>query len=148
MFKPAFVIAAVLLCASCSSEDEYIYVDKAWVRLPAVVGSPGAAYFTVHGGPVDDTLIRVSAPTAIRAEMHDTVSQGGVMRMTPLASAPVPAKSEVEFKPGGRHVMLYNLRTVKPGGAVRLDFTFASGYQIYVDAAAQPAGAADPHADR
>lgn len=147
MFKPAFALAAALICVSCASEPEPIYVDKAWVRLPAVTGSPGAAYFTVHGGPVDDRLTAVSAPTAIRTEMHDTVNQGGVMRMTPLAAMPVPARSEVEFKPGAKHVMLYNLRTVRPGGTVRLDFTFASGYQIYVDAPAQPAGQADPHAD-
>lgn len=144
MRRTAFALLFPALLASCAKEDEYIYVDKGWVRLPAVVGSPGAAYFTIHGGPADDTLVRVSSPTAISTQLHDTVRRGGVARMTQLQSVPVPAKGTIEFKPGGKHVMLFNLRTVKPGGTVRLDFTFASGYQLYIDAPAQAAGAAAP----
>ena len=146
MRKTAFALFAALSLAGCV-EDEYIYVDRGWVRLPAVTGGAAAAYFTVHGGPRDDTLIRVSAPTAIRSELHETMRGDNMASMRPVRSIPVPAKSEVRFEPGGKHVMLFNLRTTRPGQTVRLDFTFASGYQLYIDAVAQAAGAPAPASD-
>jgi len=139
--------AALALAVSLSScaEDEYLYVDKAWVRLPAVPGNPGAAYFTIHGGPDDETLLSVSSPIAIRTEIHESMSAGGTMSMKPVESVAVPAKSKVEFKPGGMHVMLFDLRrNVKAGDVVRLDFTFASGRQIYIEPRAQAAGDTQP----
>ncbi len=57
-----------------------------------------------------------------------------------MAAVPIPADGKVEFAPGGKHVMLFNMRTLKPGQTLRLDFTFASGEQIYIDAPAYPAG--------
>lgn len=141
----AALLMSTLALGSCA-KDEYIYVDKGWVRLPAVPGRPGAAYFTIHGGAQADTLIGVDSPVAIKTEIHDTVSEGGAMKMRPLPRVDVPAKGEVAFAPGGKHVMLFDLRSgLKAGDTVRLNFTFASGLQIYIDAPAQAAG--DPAAE-
>ncbi|MBB5686998.1 copper chaperone PCu(A)C [Sphingobium boeckii] len=132
-------IAAVML-ASCAKEEE-LYVDKSWVTLPAVGGNPAAAYFTIHGGPADDALISVTTDTAIRTEMHESMSHGGMMTMQPLSNVPVPAKSTVEFKPGGKHVMFFELRsTAKPGGALRMVLTFQRGDRLIVDAPIYAAG--------
>ncbi len=141
----AFALLSALALSSCA-KDEYLYIDKGWVNLPAVDGNPGAAYFTIHGGPQADTLIGVSSPVAIRSEMHDMSNEGGVMKMQPIKSVPIPAKGKVEFAPGGKHVMLFELRpNFKTGDKIRLDFTFASGEQIYIEAPAQSAGAPSPH---
>lgn len=143
------VVAAALFSAlvlSSCAKDEYLYVDKGWVNLPAVEGNPAAAYFTIHGGPQADTLIGVTSPVAIKAEMHDMANDGGVMKMRPIQSVPIPAKGTVAFEPGGKHVMLFDLRpNFKTGDRIRLDFTFASGEQIYIEAPAQSAGTPSPH---
>ena len=59
------IVAAALLLAGCGKPAE-LGADKGWVRLPAVAGRPGAAYFTIHGGAQADTLLAVSTPAALR----------------------------------------------------------------------------------
>lgn len=131
---------AALMLASCAKEEE-LYVDKSWVRLAAVQGGPAAGYFTIHGGPTATALISVAADPAIRVEMHESMEKDGMMTMTPLTSIPVPAKSTVEFKPGGKHVMFFEMRsTVKPGGTLQLQLNFADGNRLLVDAPVLSAG--------
>jgi len=141
----AFALLSAFGLSSCA-KDEYLYIDKGWVNLAAVDGNPAAAYFTIHGGAQADTLIGVSSPVAIKSEMHDMANEGGIMKMRQIQSVPIPAKGEVAFAPGGKHVMLFDLRpNFKTGDKIRLDFTFSSGEKIYIEAPAQSAGAPSPH---
>jgi len=121
-------------------------VDHAWVRLPAVAGRPGAAYFTVHGGAVEDRLMAVASPQAVRAEMHDMTMAAGMMKMTPIdAGLAVPAKGDVTFDSGGKHVMLFDISPkVFPGGKMTLTFTMASGQKLEAEAAVIAAGDEEP----
>ena len=136
----AALLLPALALAGCSKPKQ-LYVDHAWVRLPAVRTQPGAAYFTLHGGKTDATLIAVSTDVAIRSELHE----GMAGAMKPVSSIPVPAGSTVPFTPGGRHVMLIDLNpVVKPGGKLTLTFTFANGDRILQDAAVLDAGAPAP----
>lgn len=121
-------------------------VDHAWVRLPAVAGRPGAAYFIVHGGAVEDRLMIVASPQAVRAEMHDMTMAGGMMKMTSIdAGLAVPAKGDVTFDSGGKHVMLFDISPkVLPGGKMALTFTMASGQKLEAEAAVIAAGDEEP----
>ncbi|WP_349676232.1 copper chaperone PCu(A)C [Sphingomonas sp. UBA978] len=132
--------------AACSG-PERVAVDDAWIRLPAVPGRPGAAYFTLEGGPSNATLINVSADIAIRAEIHESMTgAGGMTGMKPLASVAVPAKTDTAFAPGGRHVMLFDINPkAKAGRIYNLTLNFANGARIYAPAMA--VGAADPAPD-
>jgi len=114
-------------------------VADASVRLPVVPGRPGAGYFTVVGGAQPDRLLGVASPVA-RIEMHDMVAAGGVMRMTPVKSVPVPARGRVEFKSGGKHLMLYGLPAdLAPGAKLTLTFTFERAGAVPVEAVARSA---------
>ena len=114
-------------------------VDAAWVRLPAVPGRPAAAYFTLHGGAADATLIAVASDRARRAELHESMAGG----MRPLAAVGVPAGAAVRFAPGGRHVMLFDLDPrLSAGAATTLRLTFADGRSLAVPA--RTVAAADP----
>lgn len=136
---------AALALASCGGPRQ-LAVDHGWVRLPAVTGHPAAAYFELHGGPTDETLVSVESPVALHAQMHKTVNRNGVDMMLPLKQVDVPAGKTVKFAPGVRHVMLYglNMQQVKPGGTVGLHFIFADGTEIDYAAKAIPASAPDP----
>lgn len=138
----ALFVAAMLL-AGCAPKKQ-LYVNHAWVRLAAVEGRPAAAYFTVHGGPTDATLISVSTPVAIKSEMHETeATPGGGTTMTAVRSLPIPASGTVEFAPGGKHVMLFDVNPgIKPGMGMTFTFTFADGLRIEQDA--QVIAAGDP----
>ncbi|HEX4693315.1 MAG TPA: copper chaperone PCu(A)C [Sphingomonas sp.] len=134
-------IAAMLIATGCQQHD--VTVEHPWVRLSAVPANPSAAYFTLKGGAKDETLTAVAAPAAQRAEMHESMGSGGMMTMTPVKLVAVRAGDSVEFKPGGKHVMLFGLNpAVKPGTTTPLILTFASGRTATVKA--RIVGAGDP----
>jgi len=129
-------MASALALGGCEKKPEVLSVSDAWVRLPAVKGQPGAAYFTVHGGATDDRLALVTGELAIRSEMHESMKSGGMMSMKPLDSGvAIPAGTDVAFKPGGLHVMLYDIRPdLKPPGPMALTLRFASGTSLTISA--------------
>src|SRR3546814_3540980 len=47
--------------------------------------------------------------------MHESVRENGMATMKPLLRAAVPAKGELEFKQGGKHLMIWGIN----GAAVR-----------------------------
>lgn len=144
-----FVPLISLLVASCGQPPE-LKVNEAVVKLSPVDDNPSALYFTVHGGEQATELIRVVSRSAVRTEMHDSVSdpKTGMLTMKPLNRITVPAKGKVEFKRGGKHVMVWGINLP----ARRLEkmdfiFTFASGDRIIVTAPIEKiaAGGSDDH---
>lgn len=133
------VILAGAALTGCQQAE--LGVDDAWVRLPAASGRPGAAYFTIKGGAQTTSLVAVSSPAAIRTEIHEMKQEGAMMTMAPVKDVPVAAGGRVEFKPGGKHVMLYDLSPeIRAGGTMKLRLAFADGKAVEVDAAVRAAG--------
>ncbi len=135
-----------LLFASACSSPNGLRVDNASVRLPAVNGRPGVAYFTVSGGETGAHLLSVSSPDVMRIELHETVSTGGTMTMKALpAGVVIAANQKVAFEPGGKHAMLFDIKpSITAGNPVALSFAFADGQKIAVTAtAAAPDGSTE-----
>jgi copper(I)-binding protein len=130
------MIALAALALSGCKEKPVLNVTDASVRLPAVPRGPAAAYFTVHGGPVADRLLEVTSENAIRAEMHESMSGGGMASMKPLeGGVEIPAKGIVKFESGGKHVMFFDVNpALQPPRTMPINFIFASGERIQVDA--------------
>lgn len=138
------VLAACAALAACRGQDSY--VDKGYVRLPAVKGQPAAAYFTLHGSGRDMTLISINTEYAIRSEMHESMRAGGMSSMKPIDHLALPAGGTIEFKPGGKHVMLYDVNPdIGPGRTMALTFTFGDGTRLSYPALVIAAGDAPPH---
>lgn len=139
----AGIVAAAVLLSGCQQPSE-VGADGAWVRLPAVNGRPGAAYFTLRGGSQPATLLAVSAPFAVRTELHESMAgHEGMMSMAPIKDVAVPAGATVAFAPGGKHVMLFDIApTLKPGERAPLTLAFADGKKLEVQAVV--VGAGDP----
>jgi copper(I)-binding protein len=142
-----------MVLAGCHQAGE-LGADHAWVRLPGVTGRPGAAYFTIHGGAKPTTLVAVSAPFALKAEMHESMpdmtmpmdhGMEPAMTMAPVKDVAVPSGGEVKFAPGGKHVMLFDMAPrVQSGDTVPLSLQFADGRKIEVKAKVVSAGEAEP----
>ncbi len=135
-------VVTMLALGACQKNPDAVSVSDAWVRLPAVKGQPGAAYFTIHGGPADDRLVLVTGDLAIRSEMHESAKSGAMMTMRPLESGvAIPAGADVQFKPGGFHVMLFGIRPdLAPPGPMALTLRFAGGVSLTINAEVKPAG--------
>jgi len=142
--KTGLFVPAIMMVVACQ-QPATLAVDKPWVRLTPVSGAPSSAYFTLRGGAKDETLTGIAAPDGVRAEMHENVSHQGIESMTTLTSVAVPARGEVKFALGGKHVMLFGLKPdVKAGGTIPLTFSFASGQKVTVDAKVMPPGSSAP----
>jgi periplasmic copper chaperone A len=130
------VLALALGVGGCAEKPAQLTASGGWVRLPAVKGQPGAAYFTIAGGPQADRLVLVTADLAIRSEIHESMKSGTMMSMKPIeGGVEIPAGAKVEFKPGGRHVMLFDIRPdLAPPGPMALSLRFASGTTLTIDA--------------
>ena len=112
-------LAATALTLTCCGEklvaDKPLNVVSGHIVLGATPDRPAVGYFRVQGGPRDVQLVAVTSDLAQRVEMHETVRENGMTAMKPLASADVPAKGELVFKQGGKHLMIWNIN----GAAVR-----------------------------
>ena len=137
----SLTVLAALVLASCAP-DPVLRVDGAWVRLAATPKRPAASYFNVFGGPKADRLLSVSSPVVIRTELHESMNQGGMMSMKPITGGiDIPAGGAVEFKPGGKHAMMFNVNPgIVPPRTLPMIFVFASGERIAVDAKVVRAG--------
>ncbi len=142
-----FLCLAVLLVAGCGAKPVEGVTD-ATVTLPAVPGRPGAAYFTLNGGAADNRLMQISAPQIVRIELHESSMKNGMMTMNALeGGVAVPAGGKVKFAPGGKHAMLFDINPkVGPGTTMKLNFTYANGRVIPVEATVKAAGDVAGHA--
>lgn len=119
-----------------------VTVTDAMVRLPAVPGTPGAAYFTVsQGSGAPRKIASVYVEGAQRAEMHETVTKNGISSMQQVKDVPIEAGKSAEFKPGGLHVMLFDVAdSLKAGGTTELTITLDSGDKVSVPARVEALG--------
>ncbi|WP_319291207.1 copper chaperone PCu(A)C [Sphingobium sp.] len=144
MFGSLSVLAAPMLLAACA-DPAPLYVDQAWIRISPNKDTPSAGYFVVHGGEASVELRDVITDRALRVEMHESTSKDGKMTMQPIEAVPVPAKTQVAFAPGGKHLMLWGVNPeAVQQGKVPLTFLFSNGDRIIVDAIVQKTGAAAP----
>lgn len=77
------------------------------------------------------TITGAKSPDFVMVMVHETRIEGGVSRMRKAARSPLPAKGELLFAPGGRHLMLMHPRRALPAGTVvRLELLLADGGSI------------------
>ncbi|MFM9937436.1 MAG: copper chaperone PCu(A)C [Novosphingobium sp.] len=112
------------------------------LKLPAVPGSPGVLYFTIQqesGEP--NTLAAVHVDGVGRAEMHESKTEGGISTMAPVQTVTFSKGKPAEFKPGGYHVMLFDVAsTLKAGNEAEVTFTLANGDKVSTFATIEAAG--------
>jgi copper(I)-binding protein len=96
----------------------------------------GAVYMQISNhGKEADTLISAASEASDTGELHETVNEGGVMKMRPLSKIAVPADGKLEMKPGGHHVMLLGLRRdLKAGDKVTVTLTFEKAGPLSIEA--------------
>ena len=143
---PAFLPALALL-AACSQGNPAVTVEDAVVRLPAVAGNPGAAYFTLRTNRTPMRILGVSSPQIQRIELHESEMAGGRMRMGPLDDNSFTAEGVKVFEEGGAHAMLFGINpAVRAGGTVRLTFDVDNAPDVTMDVPVETAGGMGGHA--
>lgn len=123
----AALLASTSVMVACSESQAPdcggLTVTDAWVRVAPEGAEVMGAYLSLENeGEAGVSIVSVSSSQFDRAEMHQTVvNDNGQASMQPLEQVLVPAGEHVDFKPGGRHVMLFGpTQTYAAGDQVEL----------------------------
>jgi copper(I)-binding protein len=134
--RSVIAIAVIMLSASALGAQDKLTVTGAWVR-ESVPGRPNTAAYAVVENPGAKEVVLVSATSdaAAKVELHEMIRTGDMMKMQQVKEIKVPAAGKVELKPGGLHVMLFDLKKpLKEGEEISLTFTTGTGATIKVPA--------------
>lgn len=132
----ACLIAVFALAQAHEYRQGNLEIDHPWARPTAEGAKNGAAYLTLkNSGKEEDKLVSVQTPAAEKAEVHEHVHEGDIMKMRPLTGGvPVPPGETVAFKPGGYHIMLMGLKQkLEDGKNIPLKLTFAKAGDVDVE---------------
>ncbi len=106
-----------------------VTVKEAWIR--ALPGTSGG-YFTLHnGGSKQVVLTDASSPGCGMLMLHKSEDKGGMSSMSHVSEVPVAAGADVEFTPGGLHLMCMDTKpAITPGATVPVTLIFKDGGQL------------------
>jgi copper(I)-binding protein len=130
--------------AAAAATPSSVQVTDAWARASAGAQTTGAAYLSLTAGGQADRLTAVSTPIANTAEVHESTSNGGIMRMRAIdGGLELPAGKTVKLTPGGYHIMMFGLHhPLKANETFPLTLTFAHTAPVTVTVTVRPIGAA------
>jgi copper(I)-binding protein len=140
-----FILMEAFLLTACGAEKG-IEIHSAWMR-PAGQGENGALYFVIHNHSSEaDELIGLSSDIAAAAEMHKSKMSGDVMQMDQVESVPLEAFAEIEFAPGGLHIMLVDLKQdVRAGDEIEVILDFKNYQDIKIKVPVRETAAPEDH---
>lgn len=122
--------AAVAAAPACTP-----VIEKAWIRA-APPGATALAGYAIVRNPCSAPMVITDASSAqfVMGMIHETLIENGVSRMRHVASLSLPAKGELVFAPGGRHLMLMHpKRQLNVGDRVTVNLKLADGRLINAD---------------
>jgi len=105
--------------AVVEEEKTALEITEVWARQSIAPNNNSAAYMKINN-PTKKQITIVSAfatSVANNVELHKSfVDEKGISRMVAIDNIVIPAESQIELKPGGIHIMLFDLRRhIKPG---------------------------------
>lgn len=121
-----FVLSIASIAAVFGADVE---IEGAYARasIPNVPNS--AAFFVIKNNSDKDIAITsANSDIAEKNELHTHIKENKMMKMIKIEKLVVPAKSSLELKSGGDHVMLIGLKKeLKAGDEISLELSFSDG---------------------
>jgi copper(I)-binding protein len=115
MLNKILLLIALALPAGFVEAQDYakgqLSVAQPWsMALPPNAPTVAAYFVITNNGPDADRLQSVDSPIAGAAQLHQHVSQDGLMKMQHVETVNIPAGGTVTFAPMAYHVMLLDLK--------------------------------------
>lgn len=142
---PRFLSFSMLLTTLAFSSYVYstdeathhdITIRTPWSKAVPNASTVAAAFFTIENKSQEaDQLIAASTPVAATTELHAHTKHNGMMKMRKVEAINIEANETTMLKPGGYHVMLFDLNEVPHIGEtfpVTLTFKQAGSMTINV----------------
>lgn len=118
------IITALLSLTASAWAQTTVKVEDAWVRGTVASQKASGAFMKLTASqPL--RLVEAQAAVAGVTEIHEMAMDKDIMLMRAVNVVELPAHRAVEFKPGGFHIMLQDLKQpLKAGETVSLTLTF------------------------
>ena len=125
--------------AQSPDDDNVLVISKAVIAEPPTTDE-AAGYITFRNNTqVEDTVIAVASDLSVRAEVHETMGEGNMRHMMASPHLALPVGQDVKLEPGGRHIMLLQLRRkLVAGDTVTLYISLAKAGAAQVRAPVVP----------
>ncbi len=122
LFLSLFFVNAFAAHHGDLDHETTMHVVHAWIKEPLPGMTTSAAYLMIHNHGADtDRLIGVRTNIAEFNEIHDMKIEDGVMKMRAITNGlEIGPDERVVFKPGGLHIMLFNLTEELVDGTARV----------------------------
>ena len=121
-----FVLSIVSIAAVFGADIE---IERAYARASIPNMPNSAAFFVIKNNSDKDIAITsANSDIAEKNELHTHIKENKMMKMMKIEKLVVPAKSSLELKSGGDHVMLMGLKKeLKVGDEISLELSFSDG---------------------
>ncbi len=127
--KPETPVTAAFTVSPDQPTGDVVAIMNAWVREAHAKAKVNAGYMTlVNVGSEDVTLVKVESAAYENIEVHEMATVDGMMEMREVTDLVIPAKGQIQFEPGGMHLMLMGPKDhLSTGQQVDMTLTFSSG---------------------
>ena len=127
--KPDKPVTAAFTVSHTKPKGDVVAIMNSWVREAHAAARVNAGYMTlVNVGADDVTLLKVESNAFESIEVHEMKVVDGMMEMNEVTDLTIPAKNQIQFEPGGKHLMLMGPREhLTKGQKVEMTLTFKSG---------------------
>ena len=125
-----------------------IVIENAFSRATLPNQPVAGAFMTLKNmGDTGDRLIGGESDIAGRVEIHEMAMVGDVMKMRKLDEGlDVPAGEAIELKPGGYHIMFFDLKgPLKEGETFDVTLEFAEAGRVVLPVMVMAKGAKTAH---
>ncbi|MFK8040580.1 MAG: copper chaperone PCu(A)C [Rickettsiaceae bacterium] len=121
-------------------DGQFLEFINPWMKPPIAPNKNSAMYVTIknHSNNNYSLVNAHAASIANNVELHQSfIDENGIGRMISINKIVIPAHSEIVLKPGGIHIMLFDInRHITLGEEIPIVLVFESIGQITVNAIA------------
>ena len=131
----AWMIASILSLSVPVVNAQSIQIKDAFARATNPGQSVGGGYLTIENPTASaDKLMSVTYAKATSVQIHEMKMEGDKMIMRDIGTLAIPAKSKVELKPGGYHLMLMGLKEqLNDGDVIPVTLQFEKAGKVDVN---------------
>ncbi len=141
----ALAIAAIALSIGAARAD--IVCEGAWSPATDDTAKPGSVFLTIaNTGAAPDTLLKVSSPAAMLAQVHVSRTEGDAERMKRMKKFEIAPGETVRLDQSDMHVMLVKLKQpLQAGQSFPLSLVFEKAGTVETSVTVRGAGMKHGH---
>ncbi len=127
-----WILLALAVALPAFAAEPAIKVEDPWVRVTFGQNRATAGYMAlVDQSGKGNTLVALEMADGARAEIHETVMDGDIVKMRMVKALPIPAGGKAELTPTGGHIMIMGLKSpLKVGETLPMKLKFADGSEM------------------